>query len=594
MKFYCRKKSSSAQGTIEYLVILAVVVVISLVIVGLFTNVFSSPSQQINESSDKFSVVSGGISVVESVIDVQGDSLIKLSNNSSDSITLTKISLGGVDNNFSEQLVGLDSKVFSLSSLNSSCPCEEGQEKVKCEFRIEYTTVSGISKTEYRTISAQCVSDSVPVDLDVVVEPIVEITNCFDALDDPIPICTLSDLNRVREDLSASYILMNDIDASETISWNNGAGFEPIGHGGAFSGEFNGSNYTISELYINRAEPDTYHTALFVDAGNADFRNIILSGVDIRGYEYVGALVSAAHDSAITNVSVSGTITGNQVTGGIIGWANSGTTITNSHNEAIVLGEDYTGGIAGETASATLSSVYNSGEIQATDIENSLSIYGVGGIAGYSNSSVITQAYNSGLISGINYVGGIVGSIENNTLVNSVYNSGDVTASLMSTGGIVGNDYGSDSNVTNVYNSGTIFGLDIVGGVIGTAGSGLTNAYNVGSVSGRDYVGGVIGSLSVNTSSSNIFNVGPSASGLVGWTGEFADVNEYAYWDSYLTGASFCYHDYGYADSNVGCVETNNQASLYYGASGIPFANLNWSTDIWAARENNYPILSWQ
>ena len=155
------KNNSSAQGTIEYLVIIAIVVVISLVVVGLLITLFDSPSQEINSSSSKTGEVAiGGISIVESVIDPSGDSLIKLSNNSSDAITLTKISAGSVDNNFLEQLVGLDSKVFSLSGLASSCPCVSGQASVKCELKIEYTTVTGIEKTEYRTINVMCVSDA--------------------------------------------------------------------------------------------------------------------------------------------------------------------------------------------------------------------------------------------------------------------------------------------------------------------------------------------------------------------------------------------------------------------------------------------------
>jgi hypothetical protein len=82
------KTNLVAQGTVEYLVIIAVVVVISLVVVGLFTNVFSSSSQQVINSSSKIGTSSGGgISIVEAVLDVEGDSLIKLNNTSSDPIT---------------------------------------------------------------------------------------------------------------------------------------------------------------------------------------------------------------------------------------------------------------------------------------------------------------------------------------------------------------------------------------------------------------------------------------------------------------------------------------------------------------------------
>lgn len=93
MNYYNKK---SGQGTIEYLVILAVVVVISLVVVGLVTGIFSSPSQQILDSSSKLNVSSGsGINIIESVLDYDGDSLITFSNTSSDSVLLTKVNVGG-------------------------------------------------------------------------------------------------------------------------------------------------------------------------------------------------------------------------------------------------------------------------------------------------------------------------------------------------------------------------------------------------------------------------------------------------------------------------------------------------------------------
>jgi len=117
-----------AQGTIEYLVIIAIIVMIGLVIVVLATNLIDSPTTQINSTSGQLgNTTSGSISIVESVIDPDGDSLIFLNNRYGDSITLTKISTGSVDNNYNEQIVSLDSKVFSLSGLSNNCPCESGQ-----------------------------------------------------------------------------------------------------------------------------------------------------------------------------------------------------------------------------------------------------------------------------------------------------------------------------------------------------------------------------------------------------------------------------------------------------------------------------------
>ena len=159
------------QGTIEYLVILAVVVVISLVVVGLSINVIGSPSQQISSSSDKLGNYSnGGISVVEAVIDSQGDALLKLNNFSSDNLTLTKISSGDVELGYNEQLVGLDSKPFGLNGLASVCPCGEGQKKVKCDFLIEYI-VGGNTHSDTFSINADCVNN-VAASTGTIVEPL--------------------------------------------------------------------------------------------------------------------------------------------------------------------------------------------------------------------------------------------------------------------------------------------------------------------------------------------------------------------------------------------------------------------------------------
>ena len=46
--------------------------------------------------------------------------------------------------------------------------------------------------------------------------------------------------------LSQSYKLVNDIDASGTVHWNDGKGFKPIGSGGyynEFSGSLNGQKF---------------------------------------------------------------------------------------------------------------------------------------------------------------------------------------------------------------------------------------------------------------------------------------------------------------------------------------------------------------
>ena len=60
----------------------------------------------------------------------------------------------------------------------------------------------------------------------------------------------LAGLQAMNDDLSADYVLMTDIDASDTVNWNGGRGFIPIGEpGDEYKGTLDGRNHTISNLY---------------------------------------------------------------------------------------------------------------------------------------------------------------------------------------------------------------------------------------------------------------------------------------------------------------------------------------------------------
>ena len=549
-------KESVAQGTIEYLVILAIVVVISLIVVGLFVTLMDSPSQAITDSSAQAgSVAVGGISIVEAVIDYEGDSLIRLNNNSSDAITLNRISVGGVDNNFSEQLVGLDSKVFSLSSLNSNCPCENGQKSVKCEVKIIYTTSTGITQTEYRIINAQCVDDSTPVNLITVVDPIRE--NCFDSDDDPIQICSLSDLNQIRTKLDGNYILMRDINAYETRTWNDNLGWDPIGNSEnpfntPFTGTFDGQGKTISNLYSNNWNED--FVGLFCYTENALISNLKLLNVNMSGVNWIGGLIGLGTLTTIGEVEVSGIITGQDSIGGIAGNL-SGSTISNSYNHAnIGAGADTTaggivgnftgniinsyntgpihgyskvGGIVGEFAGEIINS-YNTGTItgdsdniggivgllENSEIRDSYNTgrvsgnYSVGGIVGYSTTGIITDSYSTGAISGVNDVGGIAGYSYDSALIENVYNTGVITASQYSAGGIVGYNY-YNSTINDAYNTGTIDGFNFAGGIAAyNQEATISNSYNTGAVSAMYSLGGIVGSNDFLGIVKNTYNTG--------------------------------------------------------------------------------------
>lgn len=203
---------------------------------------------------------------------------------------------------------------------------------------------------------------------------------------DPYQITNCFQLQAMKDHLSSSFVLNNNIDCSMTSGWNNGLGFLPIGHfQDNFSGSLNGNNYVISDLFINKN--DSY-AGLFAFTFEAIISNIGLINVNFTsGDDFVGGLAGRVEDSEISNVYTSGIIAGSQSVGGIIG------------------------------------------DIKASNILNSYSTVQVsaesnyaGGIAGYVDStSKINNSYSTGDVSGSNFVGGLVGNTSAGVIVNSYW-----------------------------------------------------------------------------------------------------------------------------------------------------------------------------
>ncbi|MFA6269169.1 MAG: hypothetical protein WC652_05105, partial [archaeon] len=79
--------NSPGQGTIEYLVVIAIVVVISLVVVGIVFTTNSSGDTAIKSAELRNSV--GVIGFAEPVVDGSGDGLIGVSNNTGEAISIS-------------------------------------------------------------------------------------------------------------------------------------------------------------------------------------------------------------------------------------------------------------------------------------------------------------------------------------------------------------------------------------------------------------------------------------------------------------------------------------------------------------------------
>jgi len=120
---------------------------------------------------------------------------------------------------------------------------------------------------------------------------------------------------------SEGYELTNDINASDTKSWNDGKGFIPIGTAkNKFEGIFEGNGYTILNLYINR--PQTDNVGLLGYTSDVTVSDINLINCDITGQNNVGALIgNTTYNETISNCSVSGNVKGAAMVGGLVGKA---------------------------------------------------------------------------------------------------------------------------------------------------------------------------------------------------------------------------------------------------------------------------------
>ncbi|MDD6447100.1 MAG: GLUG motif-containing protein [Ruminococcus sp.] len=116
-------------------------------------------------------------------------------------------------------------------------------------------------------------------------------------------------------------------------------------------------------------------------------------------------------------------------------------------------------------------------------------LFGYLGSGGEIKNVGVIDSYFKGYLS----IGGVCG--QNNGEISGCYNTGTVSDSGSSVGGICGEN--NSGEITGCYNIGTVSGSDgsfYVGGVCGLNYSGtITGSYNTGTVKGTDYVGGVCG-----------------------------------------------------------------------------------------------------
>lgn len=273
---------------------------------------------------------------------------------------------------------------------------------------------------------------------------------------DPYKIETVVGLQSMNYALQGNFVLENNIDASETGTWFNGTGFNPVGYVAPFQGRFDGQDHEISDLYINR--PDTFFVGLFKHMWeNAEVSNVGLVDVDIRGDWLVGGLMGL-NFGTVENTYVTGSVTGSGQVGGLIGV--NAANISDSYSTAEVIGSRQIGGLVGRSVEgATVSNSYATGNVSGDWSVGGL----IGKVIGWDDLSVVENSYSWGDVIGSEYVGGFVGFNVNGTITNS-YSSGMVTRLSGSTNETVGGFVGENDQgiITKCYSVGSVHYEDAV------------------------------------------------------------------------------------------------------------------------------------
>ena len=269
-------------------------------------------------------------------------------------------------------------------------------------------------------------------------------------------ITTATQLQNMKNDLTDSYELGCDIDASATVGWNGGLGFEPLGDNiTPFTGNFDGKSFAIIDLFINR--PALWRCGLFGKTGAATgiIKNVTLTNCNVSGNGIVGALIGSCY-SEVENCDSSGSISAVwDGVGGLIGYHDDNGICRGCNSSCIVSGRDNTGGCIGQNFGVVAGS-YATGPVAGTR-------YYTGGFVGSHEGGSISCCDATGIVIGADYVGGFVGYCE--------------------------------ESISDGYATGAVDGDDYVGGFAG-ASQVLNRCYSVGSIThgvGATRVGGFTG-----------------------------------------------------------------------------------------------------
>ena len=204
-----------------------------------------------------------------------------------------------------------------------------------------------------------------------------------------------------------------------------GKDWTPIGTGysNKYTGTFDGGGHTIKGLTVTTNDQFVGLFGYLDKAGTV--KNVVMEGIQITSNHALmsgntGGVVGYSWGT-IENCSVSGSVSGTNCVGGVVGSQKAGSIIGCS-SSAIVKGTRYVGGVAGEKW-GTMTACYATGNV-TLEINSPQDLSG-GGVVGLNGGSTVLACYATGNVNskgsntGNVHIGGLFG--DNYTVVTACY-----------------------------------------------------------------------------------------------------------------------------------------------------------------------------
>ena len=225
------------------------------------------------------------------------------------------------------------------------------------------------------------------------------------------------------------------------------------------------------------------------------FANItdVHSTGDVKGLHCVGGLIGAEENGkSVSSSTAEGNVTGEDSTGGLIGYMEGGS-VSNVSAKGIVVGTDFTGGLVGNCSASLTDARHSGGSVTGTNF--------VGGLVGKCSASITDACHSDGNVTGSNYVGGLVGKCSA-SITDARHSDGSVTGTNF-VGGLVGQLSCGDVARCHVYAD--VTGNESVGGIVGCYEMGegfapqIVSSGYFGNISASQYVGGIMGEINTDS-----------------------------------------------------------------------------------------------